>query len=90
LVTCRVRGEVGISTGRGLANITAIRGVFLDNDGADLAPEDFASMFPHLTMVIHNSSSSTPDLPKWRTIIPSTCAMSIEVHREIMLQSGKP
>ena len=37
-------------------------------------------------MVIHNSSSSTPDHLKWRVIIPTTCAMTIDVHREIMLQ----
>jgi hypothetical protein len=78
--------KAGVSTGRGLANITAIRGVFLDNDGGDLAPEDFAAMLPHLMMVIHNSSSSTLDHRKWRAIIPTTCAMTIDVHREIMVQ----
>jgi hypothetical protein len=76
----------GVTTGRGLANVTAIHGVFLDNDGGDLTLNEFAAMFPHLMMVIHNSSSSTPDHMKWRAIIPTTCAMTIEVHREIMLQ----
>ena len=78
--------KAGVETGRGLDNITAIHGVFLDNDGGDLSPEEFAAMFPHLIMVIHNSSSSTPDHLKWRVIIPTTCAMTIDVHREIMLQ----
>ena len=78
--------KAGISTGRGLANITAIWGVWLDNDGGDLAPDEFAAMFPHLMMVIHNSASSTPDAPRWRAIIPTTCAMTIDVHREIMSQ----
>ena len=78
--------KAGIGTGRGLANITAIHGVFLDNDGGDLSPEEFAVMFPHLIMVIHNSSSSSPDQTKWRSIIPTTCAMTIEVHREIVSQ----
>jgi hypothetical protein len=78
--------KAGVSTGRGLANITAIHGVFMDNDGGDLSPEEFAAMFPHLMMVIHNSSSSTPDHKKWRAIIPTSCAMTIDVHREIMLQ----
>jgi hypothetical protein len=78
--------KANVSTGRGLSNITAIHGVFLDNDGGDLSPDEFAAMFPHLMMVVHNSSSSTCDLVKWRAIIPSTCTMTIEVHREIMLQ----
>jgi hypothetical protein len=69
-----------------LANITAIWGVWMDNDGGDLSAEEFAAMFPHLMMVIHNSASSTPDAPRWRAIIPTTCAMTIEVHREIMSQ----
>ena len=58
----------------------------MNNDGGDLSPDDFAAMFPHLMMVIHNSSSSTPDAQRWRAIIPTTCAMTIEVHEEIMLQ----
>ena len=76
----------GVTTGRGLANITAIWGVWMDNDGGDLSADEFAAMFPHLMMVIHNSASSTPDAPRWRAIIPTTCAMTIEVHREIMSQ----
>jgi hypothetical protein len=78
--------KTGINTGRGLANITAIWGVWLDNDGGELAFDEFAVMFPHLMMVIHNSSSSAPDAPRWRAIIPTTCAMTIDVHREIMSQ----
>jgi hypothetical protein len=55
-------------------------------DGGDLSADEFAAMFPHLMMVIHNSASSTPGAPRWRAIIPTTCAMTIEVHREIMSQ----
>ncbi len=79
----------GVATGRGLANITAIHGVFLDNDGGGLSYEEFAAMFPHLHMVVHNSASSTPDHVRWRAIIPTTCAMTIDVHREIMLNITK-
>jgi hypothetical protein len=43
-------------------------------------------MFPHLTMVIHNSASSTAQCPRWRAIIPTTCALSVDAHREIMSQ----
>jgi hypothetical protein len=78
--------KAGVSTGRGLANITAIHGVFLDNDGGDLTLDEFAAMFPNLMMVIHNSSSSALDRTKWRAIIPTTRVITIEVHREIMLQ----
>jgi hypothetical protein len=78
-----------VTTGRGLANITAIWGVWMDNDGGDLSADEFAALFPHLMMVIHNSASSTPDAPRWRAIIPTTCAMTIEVHREISLNSGR-
>jgi hypothetical protein len=41
-------GRDGVTTGRGLANITAIWGVCMDNDGGDLSAEEFAAMFPHL------------------------------------------
>jgi hypothetical protein len=78
--------KAGVETGRGLENITAVHGVFLDNDGGDITPVEFAAMLPHLIMVIHNSASSTPNRVKWRAIIPTTCAMTIDVHREIMLQ----
>ena len=46
-------------TSRGLANIRAIWGIWLDNDGGDLTHEEFARLFPRLRMVIFNSYSST-------------------------------
>jgi hypothetical protein len=76
-------------TSRGLANITAIWGLWLDNDGGDLDINEFASIFPHLKMVIYNSASSTPKNPRWRVVIPTTCAMTIDVHNEIMEQIKK-
>ena len=42
-------------------------------------------MFPHLTMVMYNSASSTIDAPRWRAVIPTTCAMTIDVHRDILI-----
>ena len=46
-------------------------------------------MFPHLTMVMYNSASSTKDAPRWRAVIPTTCAMTIDVHRDILMQLMK-
>lgn len=77
------------STSRGLANITAIWGLWLDNDGGDLGIEEFVAMFPHLEMIIYNSASSTFAMPRWRVVIPTTCAMTIDVHNEIMAQIRK-
>jgi hypothetical protein len=76
-------------TCRGLANITAIWGTWLDMDGGDLSIDEFTAMFPHLAMVIYNSSSSTPEAPRWRVVIPTTCAMTIDVHADIVRQIEK-
>ena len=46
-------------------------------------------MFPHLTMVMYNSASSTMDAPRWRAVIPTTCAMTTDVHRDILMQLMK-
>jgi hypothetical protein len=46
-------------------------------------------MFPHLTMVIYNSASSTPEAPRWRVVIPTTCAMTTDVHADIVGQIAK-
>ena len=76
-------------TSRGLVNITAIWGLWLDNDGGDIDIKEFVDIFPHLKMVIYNSASSTPTNPRWRVVIPTTCAMTIDVHNEIMAQIKK-
>ena len=70
-------------TSRGLANIRAIWGVWLDNDGGDLTHEEFVRLFPRLRMVIVNSYSSTREKPRWRVFIPTTIAMPIAAHRAI-------
>jgi hypothetical protein len=70
-------------TSRGLANIRAVWGIWLDNDGGDLTHEEFARLFPRLRMVITNSYSSTPKAPRWRVFIPTTIAMPIAAHRAI-------
>ncbi len=70
-------------TRRGLANIRAVWGIWLDNDGGDLTHEEFARLFPRLRMVIFNSYSSTPEKPRWRVFIPTTIAMPIAAHKAI-------
>ena len=70
-------------TKRGLANIRAVWGVWLDHDGGDLTHEEFARLFPRLRMVIFNSYSSTPEKPRWRVFIPTTIAMPIAAHSAI-------
>jgi hypothetical protein len=73
-------------TSRGLDNITHVRGIMFDNDGGDLTPDVFADLFPYLRVVVWNTSSSTAEKPRWRAFIPTTCAMSIDVHRLLMTQ----
>jgi hypothetical protein len=40
-------------------------------------------------MVMYNSASSTKEAPRWRAVIPTTCAMTIDVHRDILMQLMK-
>jgi hypothetical protein len=73
-------------TSRGLANVRHLRGVWLDNDGGDLTHLEFVRLLPRLRMVVFNTYSSTPAKPRWRAFIPTTHAMSTEVHRLVMRQ----
>lgn len=73
-------------TARGLANVTYLRGIWLDNDGGDLTYAAFAELFPYLRVVVWNTASSTPEKPRWRAFIPTTCAMSVEVHKLIIAE----
>jgi hypothetical protein len=70
-------------TSRGLANIRAIQGIWLDNDGGDLSHQEFARLFPRVRMVITNSYSSTAQEPRWRVFIPTTIAMPIAAYKAI-------
>lgn len=75
-------------TCRGNANIVSVSGIWLDNDGGDLAPEDFAKMLK-VPMVIYNSFSSTPKLRKWRLWIPTSYLITPAVHNELVAQIKK-
>ena len=81
--------KAGTETCRGLANITHVRGIWMDNDGGDLTHKEFARLIPHVRIVVWNTHSSTPDNPRWRAFIPTTYAMSVEVHRCVMAQIEK-
>jgi hypothetical protein len=76
-------------TSRGLDNITHVRGIWFDNDGGDLTPDTFADLFPYLRVVVWNTSSSMAAKPRWRAFIPTTCAMSMDVHKLLMEQFRK-
>ena len=76
-------------TGRGLDNVTHLRGIWLDNDGGDLTHATFAGLFPYLRVVVWNTASSTAEKPRWRAFIPTTCAMSMDVHALILAQIVK-
>ena len=73
-------------TTRGLDNVRHIRGIWLDNDGGDLTYQEFAKLFPHLRMAIWNTYSHTSANPRWRVFIPTTLAMSVDIHKMIMRQ----
>lgn len=72
--------EMDERTSRGLKNVRHLRGIWLDNDGGDLTPEQFALLMPRQRVVAWNTFSSTPDRPRWRAFIPTTEAMSKEAH----------
>lgn len=81
--------DMATETCRGLSNITHVRGIWMDNDGGDLTPDEFARLFPYLRLVVWNTYSSTPENLRWRVFIPTDYAMSIEVHRCVMAQIEK-
>ena len=73
-------------TSRGKANVRYIRGLWLDNDGGDLPYGEFAKLFPRLRMVCMNTFSTAPGNERYRVFIPTTHAMTVTVHAEIMGQ----
>jgi hypothetical protein len=75
-------------TKKGLANLVSLSGIWLDNDGGDLAPDAFAKML-RVPMCIFNSYSSTPACPRWRVWIPTSHLITVGVHKEIIAQIRK-
>lgn len=76
--------DASSKTSRGLENVAAVRGIWLDNDGGVLTHQVFAKLFPRLRMAIWNTFSSTPEQPRWRVFIPTSQAMSVRAHRLIV------
>lgn len=73
-------------TNRGLANITSLWGIWLDNDGGDLSHQEFADLFPNLRMAVFNSWSSTHVQPRWRVFIPTTMMMPVAAYNAVTSQ----
>jgi hypothetical protein len=71
------------ATSRGNENVVFVTGVWLDFDGGDLRPDDFARLFPTLRMTIFNSFSSSKERLRFRVYIPTTTIMTADVYREI-------
>lgn len=72
--------EKSSDTKRGLDNIEYVNGVWLDNDGGDLTWQDFRAIFPTLHMVAFSTFSGGN---RYRVLIPTTTAMTIEVDHVI-------
>ena len=75
-------------TKKGLANLVSMSGIWLDNDGGDLAPHAFAKML-RVPLVVFNSFSATKASPRWRVWIPTSHLLTADVHREIIAQICK-
>jgi hypothetical protein len=78
--------DLSNATSRGLDNIEYIRGIWMDNDGGDLSPDEFARIFPQLRMYIYNTHSHTAEAPRWRVFIPTSRAMPVVAHQLMMRQ----
>ena len=79
--------SLSTETRRGKDNITGMYGLWWDNDGGGITWQAFASMFPRCAMIIYRDSyNSTPEREKYRVVMPSTCALTMSVHDEIMRQ----
>ncbi|WP_028880855.1 DEAD/DEAH box helicase [Terasakiella pusilla] len=73
--------DLSEDTNRGLANIQYCNGVWFDNDGGDLSPEDFHKCFPDLHMITMNTFSGDD---RWRAFFPTKSIMTVEVHQIIV------
>lgn len=71
---------------RSRANVMFTRGIWFDNDGGGLTPDEFARLFPKIRMVIFNTFSSTSGCLRWRCFIPTNIAMTQEAHKLVMTQ----
>jgi hypothetical protein len=78
--------DLSDETDRGNANVVSLRGVWMDNDGGGISHQEFAELFPRLRMVVYNTHSSHNDCLRYRVWIPTTQAISVDVHAELISQ----
>jgi hypothetical protein len=76
----------GTETGRGLADIQYLNGVWLDNDGGSLTPTVMAEIFPQLRIITWNTYSSSSLSPRWRCFIPTNATMTAAEYTRIVEQ----
>ena len=72
--------DLGLSetTDRGRDNVVYATGIWLDNDGGDLTPEEFRKLFPDLKILFFNTYSSSPEKQKYRVVLTTTDSMSAD------------
>jgi hypothetical protein len=76
--------EKSDDTSRGLANVRAVWGLWFDFDGGDMTPEALADLFPRYRIAAFNTHSSTLEAPRWRAFIPTTKAMTQDIHTRVL------
>ncbi len=71
-------------TSKGLGNITAVNGVWLDFDGGALMPDEFARMFTDVRWLLFNSYRNGKDgTTRYRVLFPTKCPMTTEMYHAI-------
>ncbi|HYI83401.1 MAG TPA: hypothetical protein VEX11_09365, partial [Acetobacteraceae bacterium] len=73
-------GAASPQSRRGGDNVRSAHVLALDNDGGDLAKEEFARLVPW-RMLIVNSYSSRPGAERWRALIPTDVPVTAELYR---------
>lgn len=75
--------SLAVDTNRGFANVVMTTSIWLDFDGGDLLPDEFAGMFPSLRMTIYNTYSSTKEKLRYRVYIPANGIISPSEYKDI-------
>jgi hypothetical protein len=65
---------------RAFENILYLRHIWLDFEDGEISPDEFAALFPTAKMLITNSYSHTGQKPRFRAVIFTDHAMTIEAH----------
>jgi hypothetical protein len=71
-------------TSRSTANVLALSGVWLDNDGGDLDHAQFTKLFPCFGPACINSALTKESDLRYFVFIPTTSRMPDEVHSDIL------